>query len=642
MSAIAGIVRFSGEPLSIADLLPAAQRMNAVGIHAPQFWIQDGVGLVVRQRWMTPEDVAEQQPWVGGGGHLVLVYDGRLDNREEVAAALGISLNADIVPDGLLLLKALERWGEAALSKLIGDFALALWDRQTQQLLLARDRMGGRTLYYYQGAGFIAFASTYLALMALPNVPNKIDELGIADFLVLNPHHPENTFYQHIRRVPAAHTATFTRQGLALSSYWTARPARELRLSSDQEYVEAAREQLDRAVACRMRARTPIAAAISGGLDSSAVASTAARLQPSQTLFTTCSVPPEGAELPPENAIWYNDERPYVTQIAAQYPNMDLHLVSSTQLHPLENHSEPLFEAGGIPSRNITNIGWFMPAYQQAADAGIQVFLTGEGGNAAWSWDGLRNLTTLLRQGRWFEFARELYITGQRAPWGFNTATLLRREILQPLLPPSILRLRHPWRAQDTQPWSGYSAVHPDFAREIQLYERSRAAGHDVCFHGEADGLAQRLTMLHRIEHGRETAAMLRNLTGVEFRAPLQDSRLVEFCLAIPAAQFLKDGVPRRLPRLALADRLPASVLSKDRIGRQNPEILTRLAATRADLLTEIAQLAQIPLVVRCIDLDRLANIVQTWRTDNQEVTLVLPRTLNVARFLRWHEMSGK
>lgn len=639
MSVIAGIVHFSDKPVSVDDLALAAARLAAPGVGEPEFWIGQSAGLMVRQRIVTPEDMAERQPWVGGGGKLVLVYDGRLDNREALAAALGFELKGDLVPDGRLLLAALECWGEAALPRLIGDFALALWDVASRNLLLARDHVGRRTLYFHHGAGFVAFASTYRALLALPGVPRKIDELGIADFLILNTAHPIETFYQGVRRVPMATAAVFNADGMRENRYWTPKTGDVLRLSSDEEYFEAARELLDQAVACRLRAKGPLAAQMSGGLDSSAVAATAARLLRHSKLITVTSVPPEGMELPPKKG-WYNDERPYIRAIAAMYPNMETWLASSTKPHWIDVDPTRFFEAGGMPARNISNIGWFMPGHELLISAGINVLLNGEGGNAGWSWDGMTGFYTMFKNGNWLRLAREIYQAGKYRPYDMDWKNLLCKRVILPLEPVELKKLRRHLKNRGSELWSGYSAINPDFAREINLIERCRQSGHDLRMGGNVNGIDQRLYMLSHMEHGRDIFTAMRALTGIESRAPLLDIRLLEFCFSLPLELFLYNGFSRRLPRLALAGRLPPTVLDNNRIGSQNPEILSRLDAMREGMVKEIGLLAKVPLAARLIDLPRLESLVKLWPKDNQ-VTLALPRAINTGCFLRWAEEAG-
>lgn len=635
MSVIAGIVRFSGSPVSTADLASAAARLKAPGVGEPAFWVSDRAGFLVRQRIVTNEDMAERQPWTNG--RQVMVYDGRLDNREEVAEALGLVIKgSEIIADGQLIFAALERWGQDAFAKFIGDFAVALWDIQNRRLLLARDQRGRRTLYYHHGKDFVAFATTYPALLALPGVPRKIDELGVADFLVLNMKHPVNTLYEGVRRVPKAGSAVFGANGSRISTYWDPAPKRQIRLASDGEYIEAMREQLDRAVSCRLRAKGGIASAMSGGLDSSAVAATAAKLLAPDRLLAVTSVPPEGMKLSPLSSAWYVEERPYVKAIAAMHPNMELVLASSDRPHWTETNPDPFFAVSGIPMRNISNIGWLLPGYDAVINVGGNVLLLGEGGNFAWSWDGLRLLSNYFRRGNWIRLARELALTDRNRPYGMNWKAILRSEVLSPLEPRRLNRWRKRLCENGSEPWTYSSAINPAFAREVNLFRRLAETKLD--FAGLPNAQRFRLEKISRPEHGADIATAMRAMNGLETRTPLWDIRLLEFCLSIPDDQFLRNGETRRLPRLALADRLPRAVLDNYLIGAQNPEIFHRIAAIRPGLMEEIESLERVPLAARCLDLSRLKKIVRDWPMDNIQMPTLLSRTLNVGRWLRWAE----
>ena len=139
---------------------------------------------------MLPEDSFDFQPLHGADDRLVLVADVRLDNRDELAPALGIAASrARQLCDAALLLACLERWSEAALDRLVGDFAFALWDGRTKKLMLARDFLGQRPLYYHQGKDFFAFASMARGLHALPSILRQPDEQALAEFVTLIPQH---------------------------------------------------------------------------------------------------------------------------------------------------------------------------------------------------------------------------------------------------------------------------------------------------------------------------------------------------------------------------------------------------------------------------------------------------------------------
>ncbi len=642
MSVIAGIVRFSGEPVRGEELGLAAARLALPGVGDAVTWLQGGVGLLVRQQVVTPEDLAERQPWVGAGGRLVLIYDGRLDNRSEVIAALGLSLYpGEVTPDGALLMKAFERWGKEAFQRIIGDFALALWDTAQCCLLLATDHMGRRPLYYYHGQQFVAFATTFPALLALPKVPRQIDELGVADFLILNTKHPVETFYKGVRRIPMASYALFNKNGVGITRYWQLDPTRRIRLASDNDYIEAGRELLDRAVACRLRALKPVAATMSGGLDSSAVASTAARLLSSQPLQVVTAVPHSGAELPPVRRGSYQDETPYVTAIADVHSNMALSLTSSPTPHWIEMNPTSFFDVAGLPARNITNIGWLFPATQKVLDVGSTVLLGGEMGNATWSWDGLRGLCDMARRGQWIAIVRELnYLNRQQFSW----YGVLYRHLLEPLIPTKLVKLL--WMAKNKREefWRSYSGINPAFAKENNLVERCRQANIDPLHRGPASGQDFRLYMISTIVHGNDIRSAMRSLTGIERRCPLLDIRLMEFCLAVPHDQYLRNGVTRRLTRRIVADRLPGMVVHNNRHGMQNPEWFSRVTMMRSEMALEVERLKSSPMATRLLDLPRMEILLKHWPKDaasplsHASYHLLLPRAIHIGRFLCWAE----
>src|SRR5262249_54015712 len=156
-------------------------------------------------------------------------------------------------------------------------YAFALWDDARRHLVLARDPIGQRPLHYHRGKGFFAFASMPKGLHSLAAVPYEPDEDGIAEYLLLMPSSGPRTYFRGIERVLPGQIVTVTSNGLAARRHWQPK-IRPLRLRRTEEYCEALRGHLDQAVKCRLRGAKDVGAHLSGGLDSSAVAATAARL----------------------------------------------------------------------------------------------------------------------------------------------------------------------------------------------------------------------------------------------------------------------------------------------------------------------------------------------------------------------------
>ncbi len=203
----------------------------------------------------------DRQPLQSRDGRLTLVADVRLDNRDDLTTQLGLpSADAEKLCDAAILLESLERWGEGALDRLVGDFAFVLWDAQQHKLLLARDFLGQRPLHYHRGRGFFAFASMPKGLHALAEIPYGVDEQMVAEFLVLMPQRGTRSFFKDIDRIEPAHVVTVTRDGLSSRRYWQPQRPRAGRAEA-ADYVEGLRFHLDRATRSRLRGANDIVGA---------------------------------------------------------------------------------------------------------------------------------------------------------------------------------------------------------------------------------------------------------------------------------------------------------------------------------------------------------------------------------------------
>ncbi len=636
MSAFGAIVRFDGGPVAREDLARLAAGLDGPFLRRSEIRVEDATGFLYRALPVTSEDAWERQPLAGGGGSRVLLFDGRLDNRDALSAALDLPAGPDpALPDSALVLAALDRWGEGALPRMIGDFALALWDDATRRLLLACDPLGHRSLYYHCNDRLVAVATTVRGLLALPQVPRRLNETALADLLSWRLNEVQDTFYQDIRRVPRAARVVIDSRGAQVARYWTPDPERRLHLARDDDYVEAARELLDRAVACRLRAAGPLTAMMSGGYDSPAVVTAAARHRPAQGLTAFTLVPPAGRPVlvPPGR---YADERPFVAAIARRHPNLTIHYLEPGEPGQAIDNPESLFAASALPTHNISNDTWIQMMFERAGAMGARAMLTGHHGNFSLTWNGLRHLGELARTGRWWRLAHELRHTARRR--GEAVDLLARAEVIAPMLPTGLRHLRRRLLGREAQDWASHSGLNPDFRREQGL-----TGDH---FQAPADGRAARIHYFTRWQEiAQEIFGTLRHRTGVEIRNPLGDVRLIEFCLAIPQDQFLRDGHTRWLARRVLADRLPPEVLDNPLRGYQMMPWTRWLAPRRDTLMAEIERLEGSAMACRLLDLPRLKALAAAWPQD--EATLVgnkaiyhdaLWGSVHIGRFIRWVE----
>ena len=147
MSGLFGIWNFNGEPVDRPALDAMAQAIAHRGGDGLAFWIKDSIGFGCHQRRVTPESSFENQPLVDEFDN-VLLFDGRLDDRSHLLAALKPPAREEEVSDAELVLRAFRRWGEKCPTRLLGEFAAVAFNSRDRKLLLARDPIGCRPLYY--------------------------------------------------------------------------------------------------------------------------------------------------------------------------------------------------------------------------------------------------------------------------------------------------------------------------------------------------------------------------------------------------------------------------------------------------------------------------------------------------------------
>jgi asparagine synthase (glutamine-hydrolysing) len=636
MTALAGYWAFgdAGEPRGRCDRMLKALQIYAPA--PPAAWDSGQIALGRRLFATLPEDRYDRGPVTGGGGRWTLVADLRLDNRAELCATLGIAPDrAATLSDTAVAMAAVERWEEEAIARLVGDFALALWDRDRARLHLARDFLGQRPLHYHRRAGFFAFASMAKGLHALPEIPVAPDAEAVAAFVALMPENGPETFFAGVEKVVAGHVVTVTRDGMRSERWW--RPAvRDLGLKGTDDYAQALREHFDRAVANRLRgADAGIASHLSAGLDSSTVTATAARLLAPRggrlTAFT--AVPRFGFsdKLSPEVI---PDEGPHAASLAAMYPNIEHVLVPNTgsPIASLDRH----FFLHERPVLNLCNAVWANRIQDLARERGLGILLTGARGNMSISYDGMPFLTQLASSGRWLRLAKESWALVQS---GTRVGTVAAQTI-GPFLPAlawrTISRLRGRGRKL-----TDYTAINPDAVDALRLAEMAAKRGLDPNYRPRRDAHETRLWALGRTDMGNYNKGTLAGW-GIDTRDPTADQRLIEFCLSVPLEEYLRDGQRRALARTAFADRLPPLIAGEKRKGYQAADWYESVTAARGDIAEELGRIAASPPACAALDSHMMERLVRDWPTGGwgeisvvQKYRLALMRGVSAGHFVR-------
>lgn len=474
----------------------------------------------------------------------VLAADARLDNRGELVRELCPARPAASDPE--LMLAAYARWGETCPARLLGDFSLAFWDPERHRLVCARDRIGVKPFYYFASDRLFAFASEIQSLLSLPEVPRRLNETRIIDYLIPCFEDKVATFYEGILRLPPGHVLVVEGGKIRLHAYWLLDPTRQLRLGSDEEYADAFRELFTEAVRCRTRGSARVGALLSGGLDSSAIACTATRLLAAE----------DRGPLPTFSVVFDRvpqcDERCFIGQVLEQ-GGFAPSFVAGDGRGPLDG-LEMMLEDEPFYTPNLF-LHWAM--YNAARSRGIGILLDGFDGDIVVS-HGLPALAEHLRGGRWGRLARESAALSDilgRPVW-----SILRAYALPALCPQPIRVLRRQLRAGGWQR-ELQRLLSPGFRKRVDVAGRVRLL-HGLCpspprncrekHHAD---LSQGLLSFALEVVDRAAAAL-----GVVPRYPFFDSRLVEFCLALPSDQKLDGGWTRAVLRRSMSGILPRGI----------------------------------------------------------------------------------
>ena len=639
MSGLAAVVSLDGSGLPRSDVERMANVLKPHGPDRQKILTLGKAAFVFCLHKFTPEDTFETQPLLLAD-RFVMLFDGRVDNRSELGAILGIS-SSDLssMPDSMIVLRLFDHWGERAFERIVGVFSIIVMDLRDGRLLCARDHMGSRVLYYHRSEARFAVATAPEALFALSWVPRVLSKEQVADALTGRWLNSERTFFQDIFRVLPGFSVHVCGPTFSKRQFWDPESIADVRFANDDDYVEAFRERLDAAVRANLRSLRVPCATVTGGLDSSSIAVVAAdMLAADGKKLNTFTAVPEPGFAREELLGRYFDEAPYVRQIAEFNGNIVPRFIAQSEDPTPGKIAEvirmcPLF--GGT-----LNAIWGIDMYDAVRSSGHNVMLGGDMGNTTMSYNGWGLFTELLLTGRWLKLFTEL------SSLGYRWRRAVRQMVIAPLIPQPLFRRYKQWRRGQHAPWHDFSVIHPEFAAATRVIDR--AARENEHF----DAPVLRDWRLGRIRDFRiycqsaDWFATVRARFGIDFRTPAFSRPLVEFCIGIPQDQYLRDGRDRWLIRRAMKGRLPDLVLNQKRYGTQSADWYPRLTRQRNQIAEEVRRLAQNPEVASIFDMQRLKATLDHWPdrqppeyTQEESHMLAVPDALAAAYFIE--SMTG-
>jgi asparagine synthase (glutamine-hydrolysing) len=553
---------------------------------------------------ITPESVGEVQPATDGLGN-VAVFDGRIDDRSRLASILGSDAPDPASPDVEFVLASFRRFGDGFADHLLGDFATAVFDPRARRWLLARDSIGLKPLYFTElHGGGLVFASEIKALLAYPGVlaaPN-LDVLARFVLGAAPERDPWSSMFAGIRAVPPGVVLSADSRGLRHRTYWDFDPGRTLRLPAYGDYVDGFREHFGRAVARRLRAHHPVAVAVSGGLDSSAIFCQALSMGSSSVRGFTFEGP-AGTE---------TDEIAYVEEIERAY-GVAIERIPFRLEDPIPSAPRQVadFELPVLDEQESV----VMALYSVAVSAGCRVLVSGTWGDQLVT--DTTYLMDLVDRLAWRETMRHIRAQGISVPW--LGEKYFRRRFLSDLprwhvpraLIPTLRGLRarrqglHRDRAWYTEEFRA-RAMRPATGTPIGGFSRTRASSR--YYYGYVRSRSHTLFM--------ETADKNMAAHGLMAAFPYLDRDLLEFVMAVPGEMICFGGRSRSIQRDAMLGVLPEAIRQRrskaDFTEPSNAALLKGLRTLGASSLGQAA--ARWNLVDPARLQDELAQVSQALR----------------------------
>jgi len=553
MCGIAGIHGLEG----IAEPEALVRRMNAAMAHrGPD---ADGVlrrgNAVLGHRRLSIIDLspASNQPFISVDGRHAIAFNGEIYNYRELKRELDRPWRTG--GDTEVLLAAYEEWGAACLDRLQGMFAFAIHDRDTDELFIARDRMGIKPLYWYRDDKHVLFASELRALLATGLVPRRLDRASLVDHLRYQTVHEPATIVQDVRMLEAGHWLRMSDAEVSTGRWYDLVRAakREAEHLPKEQVKHEVRERLERAVEKRLVSDVPFGAFLSGGIDSSAVVGLMAeRMQ--QPVHTFSVVFDEEA---------YSEER-YARIVAEKFrtEHTTIRLKPTDMLQMLPD----ALEAMDHPSADGPNT---YVVSKKTKEAGIAMALSGLGGDEVFAGYPVFKRTIDLWSRRWLtQFPREMRGLAARMI-GAARPGIASDKLGELLRLPS-------FSVDDTYPVSRLTFSDRELVRLVAMERlptnRVMEAMHALI---RIDG-GHALPLLGQVSLG-EVSTYMRNVLlrdadqmsmahALEVRVPFLDHDLVEFVLGVSDAVKYPHS-PKRLLVESLGDLLPREIVDRPKMG---------------------------------------------------------------------------
>lgn len=595
MSAIFGIWNQDGKPVEIEQMRRMRDDLKHYGQDAQDMWIEGQIGVGCCMIRFDDASSSDIPVYVDTERELVLVGDVQLYNRDELIHIHHLTVDEQISNQALIL-EAYCQWGDTFPKYLNGDFVIAIWSKRDKRLLVARDHLGVRPLFYFNDAESFVFATDIKTLFMLPFVDKSLNEKVFYANMTKTVHfESEATCFANVFMLPQAHTLCVDEYGIHKKKYWKLGKNGKIRYKTEAEYKTALHTLVSDAISIRVQnANKKFASELSGGLDSSVIAILANRqLVSSGKTLEAFSWSPPFTYVPKI----HNDERELLELVCHSEG------ITCTFYDP----SLTIDEKNDVLAMDGSDLKVMRQEREVLSSRGYSILLSGWGGDQAISYRA--KLSELCFHGYCGKFLKEIRLLSQGSP--------LRG--LKALLSNTVLAGFKPYHIFNNTDKDLVGFTTTEFSKREERSCRKNVLTNSPVKHLESG----------YIQNRTEESALLDAAYGMQTRYPYLDYRVADFAMSIPRHFYYKNGVKRYIYREAFRDILPDEIYrftSKNDIAKSTyfknalPDTMTNLEKVISDLDRGVFS--------KYIDFDKLFTLLNTLSPDDMKNVLSLKRRI--------------
>lgn len=521
------------------------------------------------QQKITKESVDEILPFYDEKSNCVITSDAILDNRDDLIKKLKI-LNTNI-SDSEIILQAYIKWGQEYPKYLLGDFVVAIYDFEKSALIMARDQLGNKMIYYTLDENEFTFSTL------LGSFQNNIDKNHIKTFfasrMIMNNSDKKATILTSCKILPPAHTLVYMNQKVKLHKYWSLKKYEKIK-----SYDEGIKKFIDvytNAVNCRLRTDGEVGVMVSGGLDSASVACLAAQnlLKKNKNLNMYTSIISNEFHVI-HDPIFIVDESSLVVEMKKKYPNMIINFLDCKEVNSY-NIIDTILDVLEEPVKFIENSYWLNEIIKTASQDGCKVILDGQSGNTTVSYGSIsKYLFFYIRKLKIIKFKNAFL----KLASDYNIG---RKKLLRFLFDELFLN-----KNKDLDFISEYSLLNKTEIKKLEKVLKNNKKSKKVfsSIRSVLDNVLDPI-VLNQFSAADTKFGLKYNVVK---RDPTRDVRVLECLYQFDIRMFNHEGHGRTLIRHGMKGIVPDSILENHRVGLQSADFMHRLENSYEEITNEL------------------------------------------------------